>query len=423
MAVNIDSQSAGVSVWLRPTYKVRNLYLVGYTSKIDLVKLRTGIHKAWLGSLGESTNVSGEISDVNVYVDKQWQKLTRVQYFVSLNSTDPDLLLRPAPTTDDVNKALTDTGIQQHLCDCVGLKLRKMHVKGASVNYTAVAVAVKKSWIDKNNASSSLETSLEVKVKQLQVKRTRRAVTPAAELVDDKGKTVSPADYTVSIDGQAPDPLFVQPPSQEDIDRSLQASGIDNCKCKPGKVGHVKLKGPTKDAEKNDVAEAVKDAIAKSNPGVSPADLDVQILDVNNHDEDGGPVSDVKYAVRRHDNGDVGALSSPSEASLSEALNAKGKSLASEQKTPITPPTSENIDWQVPTAVLCSVFAFILICIAVFYFVYVRRHRQNASLKEAEENIENNIHNEEHFTKPVIFNNPMYGSHQAKHTTVGTEGL
>ncbi|XP_046566800.1 uncharacterized protein LOC124275345 isoform X4 [Haliotis rubra] len=423
IAGNIDSQSAGVSVWLRPTYKVRDLYLIGYTSKIDMDRLRTGIHSAWLGSLGQSTNVSGEISDVNVYVDKQWQKLTKVQYFVSLNSTDPDQLTRSAPSTDEVSHALNNTGIQQHPCSCEGLKLRKMHVKGARVNYTAAAAALKQAWIDKNNASSSLETSLEVNLKQLQITRTRRAAAPAVELVDDQGKPVSRADYTVSIDGQDPEPLFVQPPSQDDLDRSLKANGIENCNCQPGKVGHVKLKGTTKEVEKKDVAEAVKDAIAKSNPDVNPADLDVQILDVDNHDEKGGPVSDIKYAVRRHDNDELEALSSPSEAHLSEALRAKGKALANTEETSQVPPPAENTDWQVPTAVLCSLFAFIVICIAVFYFVYVRRRRKNADLKEAEENIENNIHNEEHFAKPVVFNNPMYGTHQAKHVTVGTEGL
>lgn len=80
-------------------------------------------------------------------------------------------------------------------------------------------------------------------------------------------REVTPLDYTVAVQEEEPKPLFVNIPSGNQMKNPLKQAGSEPCLCKPKLAGSLMLDGQTKDGEKPQVADAIKDAFVKENPG------------------------------------------------------------------------------------------------------------------------------------------------------------
>jgi hypothetical protein len=74
--------------------------------------------------------------------------------------------------------------------------------------------------------------------------------------------------YTVAVEDAEPQSLFVTSPANNEVKGPLTQAGSAPCLCKPKLAGSVLLDGQTKDAEKPKVADAIKDAFVKENPGI-----------------------------------------------------------------------------------------------------------------------------------------------------------
>ena len=78
---------------------------------------------------------------------------------------------------------------------------------------------------------------------------------------------VTPMSYTVAVENAEPQSLFVTSPANNEVKGPLTQAGSAPCLCKPKLAGSVLLDGQTQDGEKPKVADAIKDAFVKENPG------------------------------------------------------------------------------------------------------------------------------------------------------------
>ncbi|XP_052059829.1 uncharacterized protein LOC127700412 isoform X2 [Mytilus californianus] len=177
-------------------------------------------------------------------------------------------------------------------------------------------------------------------------------------------------EYTVAVEDEEPQSLFLNIPSNNRIKTPLKQAGSEPCLCKPKLAGSLQLDGQTQNADKPKIAEAIKDAFVKENPDVTKPDLDVTVTGINNKakDKDGNPVSEVNYRVGlKGDN--VEDLNSPSTAQLQQSLATAGKTLHSRA------PKEDDDDkkWTLPLAIVLGVLAAIIVITIICCVIHKRR--------------------------------------------------
>lgn len=76
--------------------------------------------------------------------------------------------------------------------------------------------------------------------------------------------------YTVSVNGEEPQGLFVEAPSPETLDTHLKnQTGTGLCNCTPSLSHSLTVAGNLTDKDKEALKEALKDALVAANPGKS----------------------------------------------------------------------------------------------------------------------------------------------------------
>ncbi|XP_063430252.1 uncharacterized protein LOC134712531 isoform X2 [Mytilus trossulus] len=341
-----------------PQRKVYVLYLKGKVQKTEK-HLLSALENNWM-AVALNKPVVIKVIDTILYVDASWNIVTKVRYIVSINDTDPESKGINPPKYTALNVNLTQ-------CGCSATSLKKHYVYSKTINSTRVRTAISTVW---NGANKGLcSTALSVRVKQ-QSRRQKRDTHTSHKLVDGNGKEVTPMEYTVAVEDEEPQPLFVNIPSNNDIKAPLKQAGSEPCLCKPKLAGSLQLDGQTQDADKPKIVDAIKDAFVKENPDVTKPDLDVTVTGINNKakDKDGNPVSEVSYRVGRKSD-DVEDLKSPSTAHLQQSLATAGKTLHSRA------PKDEDEDkkWTLPLAIALGILAAVIVIAIICCCIHKRR--------------------------------------------------
>ena len=140
---------------------------------------------------------------------------------------------------------------------------------------------------------------------------------------------MTPVAYTVLVDGQDPDELFVATPNDTTLNDELRnVSGHGTCGCVPRKCYNILLKGPTSEAEKSILVKSITEAYLEANPTVTASNITVDIYRIANDKKDkstGIVVSEVTFCVSTGD--DDRNLKMPTDGQLNDALKRVGKSL------------------------------------------------------------------------------------------------
>ncbi|XP_041360050.1 uncharacterized protein LOC121376281 [Gigantopelta aegis] len=355
------------------------MFITSYSARLDRTKVTNALRMAWQD---KNHSMKVGIVDVQQYTDAIWNLITKIDYFIHINGTNPEESGYTQPKDAELTKHLQTAGIRGNVCSCKGLRHHKLYLNSGkkTLNHTAVQGAIKSAWLDKNNETKELIKIIEVNIKQAGKARRKRAAVRGSELVDSNGDTVFPIDYTVAVDGQEANHLYITEPTDDEIKQRLQNAGFKDCECEPSKTGTVKLKGQTRDDEKENLKQAIAEAVAAANPDIKPEDLDVKILDIKNNikDDKGNPISSVHYAVSRKDGETVEAIRHPSDDQMMAALKQTGRSLAG---TP-DPAKDEGADWQAPVGIVCAVLAGIFVMGIMAYIVKSRRHRKRKHFKQ-----------------------------------------
>ncbi|KAK6195844.1 hypothetical protein SNE40_001188 [Patella caerulea] len=407
-SIEMALNQTGLRIWNQESFVTRSLYFEGYSRTESRETLMQGLQAAW--SQDNKTDIKVTVTDVQRFVDEQWNQISRVEYTVSVNGSDAT---GTEPDSTEINQAFKKTsGKERKVCTCKPLKHHKVYVKGAStsVKFNQVQSSIKAAWMNKNNNSATLDKLLNVNVKQTLSRRRRAAdnTTTPTKYIGKDGEEITPVDYTLSLDGQEPDPIFLASPSPADLD----SSGLNGCNCVPRKAGSLKLAGNVEDSSKNDVQKAVYEAVVKANSDISPNDLSVEILSLQSgiKDANKNELSDVSYAITRKDDGDIEDVNYPTSAQLDEALKNNGLALYDKQKKL----DEDNDDWKIYVAIAAGILAAIIIICIVVYVVVQKRKQKKMSLKKQEEDVANDIYDPENFSNAASFTNKAYETQEAK---------
>jgi len=93
-------------------------------------------------------------------------------------------------------------------------------------------------------------------------------------------KTVTPVDYHVAVAGQEPDPLFVQEPDSDAINKAIEEEA--GLKVSETECNDMTLEGNSQQHEKSKITGAIKDAYLKANPQVTSDQISVTNVQLNN---------------------------------------------------------------------------------------------------------------------------------------------
>lgn len=80
---------------------------------------------------------------------------------------------------------------------------------------------------------------------------------------------ITPTQFTVSVNGEEPNEIFVSPPDDKTLNNNLADSQTSTCGCTPRADGHVMLEGKTPNTEFTKIKQAVQEAVANQNSGGS----------------------------------------------------------------------------------------------------------------------------------------------------------
>ena len=89
-------------------------------------------------------------------------------------------------------------------------------------------------------------------------------------------------DYTVTVEGADPNPMFVATPDESDLIRSLsQHAEVCGATCNPSLCQSFMLMGRIQSQDVDDIKRALVDAYVAANPGSGPDDYDLVINRIN----------------------------------------------------------------------------------------------------------------------------------------------
>ena len=76
---------------------------------------------------------------------------------------------------------------------------------------------------------------------------------------------ISLLEFTVSIEQEDPNPLFIDTPNNTDLDMGLQGTGTTPCLCTPRLGSTVQLQGVITSSNRQNIVKAVKKAFVTEN--------------------------------------------------------------------------------------------------------------------------------------------------------------
>ncbi|XP_064606597.1 uncharacterized protein LOC135471336 [Liolophura sinensis] len=392
-------------MWTASAIPVDTLYIVSSANAtLDVVKPILSL--AWMSVLNGSVVINA--TEDRSYVDEDWVGLVRVDYTVSMDS---------AIAKNDNSAELTAAHLRfllqlktLQMSRGTSRKLRRMYVKGKRSELTEDKLhqAVVLSWLQHNPDLNKTDLGVAIKPES---KRQKRAATNSLKLVDKDGSYVTAVLYTVSVNGEEPQGLFVEAPAPETIDSHLKnQTGAGLCNCTPSLSHNLTVAGNLSDKDKGALEEALKDAFVAANPGLKKDDLDVQITNTKaKKDENGNMVTDVEYTVSHNGGHPVEDLVSPTEEQTENSLKKHGLNVPDKTKKETT---GSNDNWKIIVGVVVGIAGFVVLCSAVAHIYIKRRRRKAESLQKREDGIRQNEFDKEHFSEPVNFNNPSFDNNR-----------
>ena len=91
---------------------------------------------------------------------------------------------------------------------------------------------------------------------------------------------MTPVDYHVAVAGQEPDPLFVQEPDSDAINKAIEEEA--GLKASETECNDMTLEGNSQQSEKSKITGAIKEAYLKANPHVTSDQISVTNVQINN---------------------------------------------------------------------------------------------------------------------------------------------
>ncbi|CAH1774350.1 unnamed protein product [Owenia fusiformis] len=345
--------------------------------------IKQAIQEAWNSNI-EAGEPTIEIIGEERYTSQSgsWNTLKKVTYIASLEDATYTELY-DVPSAGDIQ------------CDCMAKQAYRLFLKksDSEVDVQSMKDALQKAWKTANSGVDDITINVHQDV-----------LDDDTSYINDDHESVTGFTYTVTVEGADPSPVFIRPPTNDQIKSALTESDFTPCDCNPKRKGSIMVTPNVLPSEVDSLEDDMKKAILDANPGFTEDDLEVEITDFKNDKQtsSGDLIGTIEYTIQSKLGNDVSDIVLPTIDQWDAKISSTNKAIYTGQMMDRVINNALQNNWVI-IVIVCSVVVGVILLILVLVKFLSLRKQEKLEEKDLEKRTkeiqESNYHDNEQFSE------------------------